>query len=100
MKKLTKEQEAKIFCIKHGHATYVTKCFGYVHCGRCGTQVGDTLASCYPMDQVAVPSCPNKPCKHCDPIIKKLSKQDKIIFNRLKKGETNTEKILRGINFK
>ena len=45
--KLTKRQEAQIYCIKHGHAKYFWSFFGYAHCGRCGEQIGDSLAGVF-----------------------------------------------------
>ena len=101
-KKLTQEQKAQIYCVKHGHAPYIYKFWGYVHCGRCGEQIGDTLVSMFPCDKRAVIGCPDKPCSTCDPIVKKLNKMDKEIYRRLSKWEGlhDHEKILRGIVIK
>ena len=102
-KQLTQEQKARIYCVKNGHAKYVTNFFGYVYCGRCGEQLGDKLASIYPdADKVAVVECEKHPCKICDAIIKKLSPVDKEIFRRLvkdhkKKKWSNREEILKGL---
>ncbi len=101
---LTKVQEAQIYCVKHGHALYIYKFWGYVHCGRCGDQIGDTLASCFPCDERIEVACSTSPCKHCDPIFKKLSKIDKKILRRLKADHkkekfSDHEKILKDIDF-
>ena len=83
--KLTLEQVRRIYCVKHGHAKFITKCFGYVYCGRCGDQLGDTLASTYPCDSVMVVGCKDKSCKVCGPIREKLNKMDKkILQERIK----------------
>jgi thioredoxin-related protein len=84
--KLTKQQEAEIYCVKHGHASYVYTFWGYVHCGRCSNQIGDRLGSIFPMDKKIVIGCKDKPCEHCDPIYKKLNKMDKKICDYLKKN--------------
>lgn len=103
-KQLTKVQEAEIYCVKNGHADYIYKCWGYVHCGRCGQQIGDTLGGVFPCDKIIEVACDASPCKHCDPIYKKLSKMDKKILRRLKADHkkekfSDHEKILKDINF-
>jgi len=107
MDELTKEQEARIYCIKKGHADYVTMFFGYVYCGRCGDQIGDRLAGIYDTRKKAIIGCKKKNCKECGAIIKKLSPLDKEIAKRLKKDEAKPigesigrEKILEGLDFK
>lgn len=83
--KTTQVQKARIFCIKHGHAPYVYCFWGYVYCGRCGTQIGDRIGSIFLADKVIVIGCKDKHCKNCDPIKKKLSALDKEILKRLTK---------------
>ena len=101
--KLNKEQEAKIYCVKHGHANYVWKCFGYVYCGRCGEQIGDQLASVFDTRDLLVSGCTDKNCKVCKPLIKKLSPMDLKIFKRvdkaIEKGSPDYKKILKDIDF-
>lgn len=98
MKELTQEQKAKIYCVKNGHAKYITMCWGYVHCGRCGEQIGDRLAGVFDTKKMLVVHCNKKPCKDCDPIEKKLNKMDKEILKRLKKYKHEPhEKILKGV---
>ena len=100
MKKLTNEQMAAIYCVKHGHANYVTMCFGYVSCGRCGTQIGDKLGGVFDTRKKLVVGCKAHPCKTCDPLIKKLNKNDKKVYERLSKYPRRShEEILKGIEF-
>ena len=48
-------QRNSVVCSLIGHSKIVTTFFGYVNCARCGAQLGDTLAGCYPMkDKVIV----------------------------------------------
>lgn len=103
-KTLTKQQQAEIYCIKNGHANYIWKCWGYVHCGRCGKQIGDQLAGCFDTGKLLVIGCNEKNCKVCDPIIKKLSPLDKKIFKKINsafkgKGSLDYNKILEDIEF-
>lgn len=85
MEKLSKEQKLRIYCVKHGHANYVTKFWGYVYCGRCGTQLGDQLAGIYDTTHLLVVGCKDKNCKVCKPLYKKLNKMDKKIYDKLLK---------------
>ena len=100
-KKLTNVQKAEIYCIKHGHAQFFTSFWGYKYCGRCGVVIGDSLGGIFPQaTRMASPGCNQHPCEICDPIIKNLSKNDLLIFNRLKESPTmEHEKILEGIHW-
>lgn len=42
--KLTQKQKARIYCVKHGHAKYITMFFGEVYCGRCEEKTGGQKA--------------------------------------------------------
>lgn len=44
---LSKDQRNASVCALVGHSRIQSACFGYYNCGRCGAQVGDTLASVY-----------------------------------------------------
>ena len=44
---VTNEQRKNIICSLIGHSKIVGYCFGYISCGRCGEQLGDTLAGVY-----------------------------------------------------
>ena len=100
-KKLTNEHKARIYCAKYRHAKFFHQFWGYVHCGRCGEQIGDKLGGVfYGASEMASPQCKDSPCEHCDPIIKKLSKKDKILFDRRKNNPLwNTERVLKGIEY-
>jgi len=72
------EEEGKGICKKKGHPNMFYQFWGYVHCARCGEQIGDKLGSIFPMaDKMIGVECQDKPCKVCDPLIKKLNKFDK-----------------------
>jgi len=98
--KLTQEQNVQIYCVTHGHADYIWNCFGYVHCGRCGEQIGDRLAGVFDTtNKIWV----GHKCDTCDGLKKKLSSLDKKIISRLEKQKNSFydyEKILKGITFK
>ena len=92
---LTKEQEAQIYCVKHGHANYVWSFFGYVHCGRCSQQIGDQLAGVFDTRGMIVPG---HDCEVCNTLKKTLSPLDKKILKRLEKTKDKLydyEKILK-----
>ena len=100
-KELSKVQQAKIYCIKHGHAKYVTKSWGYVYCGRCGEQLGDQLGSVYSTEKTLVIGCKLSPCDDCDPIKEKLNEMDKKILSVIEKeGQLSQEEILIKADFK
>ena len=96
---LTHQQQASIYCIKHGHASYIWNFFGYVHCGRCGSQIGDRLGGIFDISSMMIVG---HKCKTCNSLKKKQSKLDKEILSRLEKNKESTydyEKILEGIKF-
>ena len=96
---LSQQQNAQIYCVKHGHANYVWRFYGYVHCGRCGEQIGDQLASVFDTKHKMVVG---HKCKTCNKIRKKLSQLDKKILGRLEKEKDilyDYDKILEGIQF-
>ena len=97
---LTQEQNAEIYCVKHGHANYIWNCFGYVQCGRCGSQIGDRLGGYFDTTNMILVG---HKCSKCDKLKKKLSPLDKKILGRLEKNTKSIydyEKILKGIVFK
>lgn len=81
--KLTEKQKREIYCVKHGHAKFVTMCFGYVYCGRCGVQIGDTLAGIFDLKNYLVVG--HKDCQECNDIRRKLSKANLRILEKLEK---------------
>lgn len=48
------ETSKRTVCALAGHSRIQTTCFGYYYCGRCGTQVGDSLGSIYPQAESVV----------------------------------------------
>lgn len=72
----SKEQRNQIVCSLIGHSMIQTTCFGYYYCGRCGDQLGDTLASIYPAVKDVVIIDHN--CKTCEKNYKKLTWKDKL----------------------
>ena len=71
-----KEQIKKVACSLIGHSNIISTCFGYVHCGRCGDQIGDTLAGCYPVDKCVII---DHNCSLCRKNYKKLNWKDKFM---------------------
>ena len=63
-----------VFCALFGHARVYEMCIGYVHCARCGAQVGDTIAGVF-MDKGGV-SCP---CTECEAAWKRLPWLDRFL---------------------
>ncbi len=95
---LTQTQKAQIYCVKHSHANYVTNCMGYKSCGRCNTQIGDTLAGCFDMSKVI--SVGHK-CDKCNELKKSLPPLDVTILDRLENSKDSFpdhEEILKGLN--
>ncbi len=66
----------EIFCVLFGHSNIIETCFGYVHCGRCGVQIGDSLAGCY-LNPRAVIVGHN--CENCKKNYKALTWKDKFL---------------------
>ena len=92
---LTNIQKAKIYCIKNEHAKYATNCMGYISCGRCGDQIGDSIGGIF--DGAGLALVGHK-CDTCTEAFNKLSDIDQLIFKRLEKG-LNQEDALKGIDF-
>lgn len=65
-----------VFCAIFGHSRIQTTFFGYYYCGRCGDQLGDTLAGVYPANTVVIK---NHNCKVCFKNYKKCSWKDKFL---------------------
>lgn len=97
MNTLTKKQEARIYCVKNGHASYISHCFGYIHCGRCGDQIGDQLAGCFDTTNMITIG---HNCDLCNKLKNDLSELDKQILHRLENSKDSFydyEQILAGI---
>lgn len=107
---LTQEQKARIYCVKYGHARYYTQFFGYVYCGRCGDQIGDTLGGVFHPPEPCLflsgkdAATHDYNCASCRALKKTLSPLDKKILARLirmvKRGKQPTgdrSDVLRGL---
>lgn len=70
------KQRNKIVCALIGHSKICTACFGYRYCGRCSTQLGDSLGSIDSGVEEAVIIEHN--CKACKENYKKCTWKDKI----------------------
>jgi hypothetical protein len=65
-----------ILCILFGHSNIVSTWFGYVYCGRCEEQVGDTLAGSYFAGNVVIIG---HNCETCRENYKKMTWWDKFL---------------------
>ena len=70
-----KKKRNDIVCALIGHSLIQTACWGYFNCGRCNTQVGDSLAGIYSAKDVVII---DHNCKKCKSNYKKLTWTDKI----------------------
>lgn len=78
-KKISIEQRRSIYCVMNGHSNIVKTCFGYVHCARCGDQIGDALGGVYSNENVVISG---HACKECKANWKRLTKKDKVLVPR------------------
>lgn len=88
IKGLKGEQRKATICALIGHSNIVTTCFGYVGCGRCKAQIGDTLAGCYSNEKAVIVG---HDCKVCRKNFKRLTWQDlleapKNVFSQKKRA--------------
>jgi len=81
--KLSQGQKLRIYCVKYGHARYVSVFWGQVSCGRCGEVVGDLLTSVYNCKDKLVIGCKDVACMSCDNVRKSLLRFDKKILSKL-----------------
>lgn len=72
---ITKDQRKSVVCSLIGHSKIQKSCFGYFYCGRCGDQVGDTLAGCYDTKGVVIVG---HNCKTCRKNYKLLTWKDRL----------------------
>ena len=72
------EQKKRVVCSLIGHSMIQTICFGYHYCGRCGAQVGDSLALVYPKASETVIIGHN--CDVCRKNYKKMTWKDKFLI--------------------
>ncbi len=71
------EKLKKIFCIYFGHSMIVSSCFGYIQCGRCDQQIGDTLGGIFVLKNYVIIG---HKCKACKKNYKKLNWKDKFLL--------------------
>lgn len=48
------DKKPAVVCSLVGHSQVVTGCLGYVYCGRCGQQIGDTLGSICDLSEAVI----------------------------------------------
>lgn len=70
---LSEDQLKELCCTLIGHSNIVEGCFGYVHCGRCEAQIGDTLAGSYRNDDAVIVG---HDCEVCRENAKRLTWRD------------------------
>ena len=84
--KMDKQTRNDIVCSLIGHSRIQSMCFGYYYCGRCGTQVGDGLASVYPEAEEVV--IIDHKCIVCKKNYKKCTWRDKLyVIDPFKKSK-------------
>ena len=85
MGKIRKEQRNEIICSLIGHSHIVDGCMGYVHCGRCGAQIGDCLGGIFDLTNYVIIG---HNCKECRKSYKKFTWRDKLyVADPFKKGK-------------
>lgn len=72
---LDDDKRNAITCALIGHSNIVTSFFGYVYCGRCCDQIGDTLMGSYSNPDVVIVE---HDCDICRKNAKRLRWQDTI----------------------
>ncbi len=79
------EKARAIFCVLFGHSRIQTSCLGYWYCGRCGQQLGDTLASVYTIGDLVNLNHSN--CLTCEHNRKHLTWKDKFLIPNRKETQ-------------
>jgi len=51
-----------IYCVLIGHSRIIDTCFGYIYCGRCEDQIGDSLGGVFDTSKSVVI---DHNCKQC-----------------------------------
>ena len=75
---LTGDTRQSTICALVGHTRLTTYCFGYLNCGRCGAQTGDTLMGSKVTGRVVEGHYQFKDNKDCDcaQVVAKLTWRD------------------------
>ena len=70
-----KDTRDNIVCSLIGHSKIVTTCFGYLHCGRCEAQIGDSLGGASSTETNVIIG---HKCKICEKNYKLCTWKDKL----------------------
>ena len=70
------EKLKAVFCALFGHSRIQSGCFGYWYCGRCGQQLGDSLAGAYSVKDFVIIG---HGCDKCRANYKKCTWKDKFL---------------------
>lgn len=65
-----------IACNLIGHSRYITAFFGYQYCGRCGSQIGDSLGGVGAREVVSAEHLAWGDCPECEAVRPLLSWKD------------------------
>jgi hypothetical protein len=97
--KISDAQKRSVTCSLIGHSRVVSMCFGYVNCGRCEDQIGDTLGGASDMSKRVAIGHRDKEtggvCATCLTNYKKLDWRDKVFL-----PEETLDKLLDGLDLK
>lgn len=74
----------KVFCALFGHSKVIDTCIGYVHCARCGEQIGDALGGYFNGKGYAIVG---HGCPECKEAYKKMRWWHKILSPNPFKGD-------------
>lgn len=80
---ISEKQKCSVTCSLIGHSKVVVMCFGYVHCARCGDQIGDVLGGASDMTQRVIIGRHQKDetvCENCLANYKKFTWKDTIFM--------------------
>jgi len=69
------DQKKKVVCAMLGHSKIVIACWGYINCGRCGAQLGDTLGGIFPLTTYVVIG---HNCETCKKNYEQMTWKDKL----------------------
>ena len=79
LKGIPKDKQPAVVCALIGHSRIHTSCFGYKYCGRCGTQVGDSLGGYYDGSKNVVVGHSKEPCTKCKANYARMTWRDKFM---------------------
>ncbi len=74
--KVSSDHLADLFCSTFGHAKIVSLCFGYIHCERCGDQIGDRLGGVFNISNYVIK---DHNCDKCQANFAKLKPIDRLL---------------------